>query len=91
MKKVVTTPAVDLALRTLGEEEVRRIHAWFAHLANWENDPFVRENSHALAEVPGVRVFRTSSDTRIFFTIDGETITVVDVAQKQAIMTTANR
>ena len=89
MKKVVTTPAVDLALRTLGPDEVRRIHAWFDHLANWDGDPFVRENSHALAEVPGVRVFRTSTDTRIFFTIEGDTITVLDVANKQAIMTTA--
>lgn len=88
MKKVVTTPAVDLALRTLGPEEVRRIHAWFEHLANWDGDPFVRENSHALVQVPGVRVFRTSTDTRIFFTIEGDTITVLDVARKQSIMRT---
>jgi hypothetical protein len=91
MKKVVTSPAVDLVLRTLGPEEVSRIHAWFGHLANWDSDPFVRENSHALAEVPGVLVFRTSTDTRIFFTIEGDTITVLDVASKQAIMTIAAR
>lgn len=89
MKKVVTTPTVDLALRTLGPEDVRRVHAWFDHLANWDDDPFVRENSHALDEVPGVRMFRTSTDTRIFFTIEGDTITVLDVAKKQAILTTA--
>jgi len=89
MKKVVTTPAVDLALRTLGSDEVRRVNAWFSRLANWDGDPFVRDNSHALAGVPGVRVFRTSTDTRIFFTIEGDTITVLDVAKKQAIMTTA--
>ncbi|SIO66673.1 hypothetical protein SAMN05444166_8175 [Singulisphaera sp. GP187] len=89
MKNVVTTPAVDLALRTLGPDEVRRVHAWFDHLANWDGDPFVRENSHTLAEIPGVHVFRTSTDTRIFFTIEGDTITVLDVAKKQSIMTTA--
>ncbi len=89
MKKVILTPAVDVALRTLGPDEVRRLRAWFDHLANWDGDPFVRENSHTLAEVPGVRVFRTSSDTRIFFTIEGDTITVLDVARKQSIMTTA--
>ena len=49
----------------------------------------MRENSHKLAEVPGVRVFRTSTDTRIFFTIEGDTITVLDIAKKQAILTTA--
>ncbi len=89
MKKVVTTPAVDLALRTLGPDEVRRIHAWFIHLANWDDDPFVRENSHVLEEVPGAHVFRTSTDIRIFFTIEGGTITVLDVAGKQSIITTA--
>jgi len=91
MKKVITTPTVDLALRTLGPDEVRRIHAWFDHLANWDGDPFVRENSPTLDEIPGVRVFRTSTDTRIFFTIEGDTITVLDVATKQAIMATAAR
>lgn len=89
MKSVVTTPAVDLALRTLGPDDVRRVNAWFIHLANWDGDPFVRENSHVLAEVPGVRVFRTSKDTRIFFTIEGDTVTILDVATKQATMTTA--
>ena len=66
MKNVVTTTPVDLALRTLGPEEARQVHAWFDHLANWDGDPFVRENSHALAGVPGVLVLRTSSDIRIF-------------------------
>ncbi len=89
MKKVVTAPEVDLKLRTLGPDEVQRIRAWFDHLANWDGDPFVRENSHALAGVPGVRVFRTSTDIRIFFTMEGDTITVLDVARKQAIIATA--
>ncbi len=91
MKKVVTTSAVDLALRTLGPDEVRRVHAWFDHLAHWDGDPFVREHAHALNEVPGVRVLRTSTDTRIFFTIEGDTITVLDIAKKQAIMSTVAR
>jgi hypothetical protein len=89
MKNVVTNLAVDLAMRTLGPEEVRRVHAWFGHLANWDDEPFVRENSHLLADVPGVYVLRTGTDMRIFFRIDGDTITVLDVATKQAIMTTA--
>jgi hypothetical protein len=89
MKKVVTTPAVDLAVRTLGPDEVRQVHAWFGHLANWDSDPFVRERSHALTGVPGAHVLRTTTDMRIFFTIEGDTITVLDVAKKQAIMTTA--
>jgi mRNA-degrading endonuclease RelE of RelBE toxin-antitoxin system len=89
MKKVVTTPTVDLALRTLGPEEVRQVHAWFHHLADWDDDSFVRENSHLLAGEPGVLMLRTSSDFRIFFSIEGDTITVLEVAKKQAIMATA--
>jgi mRNA-degrading endonuclease RelE of RelBE toxin-antitoxin system len=89
MKKVVTTPDVDLALRTLGPEEVRQIRAWFDHLADWDGDAFVRENSHALAGVPGVLMLRTGSDMRIFFSVEGDTITVLDVAKKRAILMTA--
>ena len=42
-----------------------------------------------LPDVPGVKMLRTNSDLRIFFNIDGDTITVRDVAKRQAIMTTA--
>ena len=63
MKTIVITPEVDLALGTLGSENGRRVRTWFDHLANWDGDSFVRENSHELA---GVRVLRTSSDIRVF-------------------------
>ncbi len=91
MKKVVTTPEVDIALRMLGADDVRRIHAWFDHLANWDGDPFVRDNSPVLPGVPDTRVFRTSSDTRIFFKLEGETIVVLDIATKQAILAAAGQ
>jgi hypothetical protein len=50
MKKVITTPQVDLALRTLWPEDLNQVHAWFEHLANWDGDQFVRDNS---PELPG--------------------------------------
>ena len=89
MTKVVTTPEVDLSLRTLGPDAVRQVRAWFDHLANWTDDSFVRDNSHELPALPGVFMLRTSSDIRIFFTIDGDTITVLDVATRQTILMTA--
>ncbi|MGL6095016.1 MAG: hypothetical protein ACRC7O_04345 [Fimbriiglobus sp.] len=89
MKTVITTPTVDLALRTLGMTERHRVHAWFSHLANWDGDPFVRDNSPLLPGVPSVRVFQTNSDTRIFFRIDGDTVTILDVAERQGILRTA--
>jgi hypothetical protein len=90
MKKTVTTPAVDIALRTMDTDEVRRISAWFNHLSNWDNDPFVRSHSHSLEGFPGVYVLRTSTDIRIFFRIDGDRITILDVAKKAAIYTSGH-
>jgi mRNA-degrading endonuclease RelE of RelBE toxin-antitoxin system len=85
MKQVVRTPSVEVALRTLDNENRRKVHAWFDHLANWDNDEFVRKRSHSLDSLPGVYVLKTSSDLRIFFTIQANTLTVVDIATKQSI------
>lgn len=90
MKTIVTTPDVDMSLRTLGPDERRRVHAWFDHLANWDNDSFVRQNSHPLDGIPGVRVLRTSGDLRIFFKMEGDTITIEMVAYRDAILAVAN-
>jgi len=89
MKKLIVTPDVEFALTTLRAEEARQVRAWFDHLANWDDDAFVRVNSHALPDVAGVNMLRTSSDYRIFFSLEGDTITVLDVATKQAILRTA--
>jgi hypothetical protein len=42
MKKIVTTPPVDIALRTMDADDVRRVHAWFDQLRNWDTDEYVR-------------------------------------------------
>jgi hypothetical protein len=89
MKKVVLAPEVHSALRTLGPDEVRRVEAWFDHLSHWDSDAFVRENSPALPGMPEVRMLRTTTDLRIFFSIEGETITILDVTTKQAILMVA--
>lgn len=90
MKKIVTTPPVDIALRTMNAEEVRRVRAWFDHLQNWDSDDYVRRRSHSLEEVPDVYVLKTSSDIRIFFRFDGDTVTILDVAKKAAIYTSGH-
>ena len=91
MKTLVTTSPVDIALRTLDSEDRRRVHAWFDHLRNWDDDSFVRDHSVPLETVEGVYVFRTSSDLRIFFRFDGEQITVLDIATKDAILAMTGR
>ena len=83
--QVDLTEPVTIALRTLGEDERRRVSSWFDHLKNWENDEFVRSNSHRLASDKNVYVLRTSSDLRIFFTFIDGNIVVLDIARKDAI------
>jgi hypothetical protein len=87
MKNVVKTPAVEIALRTLDPEGVRQVQAWFDHLRNWDGDEFVRAHSHRLEGVSGAFILQTTSDIRIFFRMDGNTITVLDVAKAPAILT----
>jgi mRNA-degrading endonuclease RelE of RelBE toxin-antitoxin system len=86
MKNLITTTPVDIALQSLDADDVRKVLAWFDNLRNWDNDPFVRRHSHKLDSVPGVYVLMTSSDIRIFFRIDGDTVTVLDVAKKSSIL-----
>jgi mRNA-degrading endonuclease RelE of RelBE toxin-antitoxin system len=86
MKTVVNTPTADIAVRTLPAEGVRQVHSWFDHLANWDGDEHVRKMSPEVAGHPGVRVLRTSSDYRIFFRIDGDKITILDIAKTPAII-----
>jgi hypothetical protein len=90
MKKVVIAPAVEIAMRTLDADGVRRVNAWFSYLERWDSDEVVRRNSHQLPQMPGVYVLRTTTDIRIFFRIDGDTITVLDVAKKAAILTSGH-
>lgn len=87
MKKVVIAPAVEIAMRTLEPDGARRVRAWFSYLERWDTDEVVRKNSEQLDDMPSVYVMRTTTDIRIFFRIDGETITVLDVAKKAAILT----
>jgi len=87
MKKVDYAPSVDIALRSLAPDGVRRIHAWFDYLKQWDEDEVVRKNSVPLPGHEGVYVLRTTTDIRIFFKIEGNTITVLDVAEKPAILT----
>ena len=89
MKKVITSPPVDIALRSLDKTGVGKVRAWFDRLQNWDGDEFVRTHSHSLEGVSGVYVLKTSTDIRIFFRIDGNTITIMDIAKKQAILTSA--
>ena len=86
--KIVQTPPVEIAIRTLSQEDRRRVWAWFNHLANWENDSFVREHSRRLPSSSNVYVLSTSNDDfRIFFRLEDDRIEILDIATRSAIMT----
>jgi mRNA-degrading endonuclease RelE of RelBE toxin-antitoxin system len=89
MKRIIVSPQAEIALRSLAEDDLRRIHFWFDALKNWDDDEFVRKNSKPLESVAGVFVLHTTGNFRIFFQIDPETVTIVDVATKSAILTSA--
>jgi hypothetical protein len=90
MKTIILAPPVKIALRSLDAENARKVHAWFDHLKNWDRDAFVRGRSHSLASLPGIYVLMTHTDLRIFFRLEGSTITVLDISTKQSILMSAH-
>jgi len=87
---VIQTPPVEIALRTLGDDDRQRVSAWFGHLANWENDQFVRQHSQKLNSAENVYVLRTSGDLRIFFRLEKNGIVILDIARKATIMSSGH-
>ncbi len=86
--QVVLSERVKFRLDTIGADDRKRITAWFDYLQNWEEDPFAKSRS-VLLDIPGksVYMFRTTTDLRIFYTVDlpNKTITVIDFATMDTI------
>jgi len=96
--QVLLSQRVKTALNTLASDDRERVNTWFGYLQNWEDDTFVRSRS-AVLDVQGqsasggpdrqsVYMFRTSTDVRIFYTVDEQTkvICVIDVATTDTIL-----
>jgi mRNA-degrading endonuclease RelE of RelBE toxin-antitoxin system len=83
--KVQQTQPVEIALRTLGEDDRQKVLAWFDHLRNWETDPYVREHSRKLNSAENVYVLKAGTDIRIFYRLEQDTIVVLDIANKSTI------
>jgi mRNA-degrading endonuclease RelE of RelBE toxin-antitoxin system len=91
--QVILSERVKTALNTLSQDDRARVHTWFGYLRNWEEDAFVRSQSVKL-DVQGqpVYMFRTSTEVRIFYTVDQEskTVYVIDIATKDTILSSGN-
>jgi len=87
--QVVLSERVKTALNTLSRDDRERAHTWFGYLRNWEEDAFVKSRSVTL-DVQGqsVYMFRTSTEVRIFYTVDlqNKTVHVIDIATKDTIL-----
>lgn len=87
---VFQTPPVEIALRTLSDEDRQMLLAWFDRLGNWENDPVVRARSQQLPSADHVYVLKTSSEFRIFFRFEKDRIVILDIATKATILSSGH-
>src|SRR5947209_17410252 len=91
--QVVLSERVKTALDTLSRDDRERVHTWFGYLRNWEENEFVRSRSITLnVQGQSVYMFRTSTEVRIFYTVDlqSKTITVIDIATKDTILSSGS-
>lgn len=84
MDVTLSQPAT-IAMRTLPEDDRRRVASWIDHLKNWHNDPFVRSHSRRLDGDDGVYMLLTSTDFRVFFELQDREITVLDIARQDML------
>ena len=82
---VTVTPPVEMALRTLGDEDRQRVRAWFDKLRNWRHDSDIREKSQKLGS-DSVHVLKAGNDIRIFFRPEQTQIVILDLATKSTIL-----
>jgi hypothetical protein len=83
--KVIVGDLAQIGLRNLGEDGRRKAWGWIDSLKRWDTDPFVREHSVMLGD-DNTYMFRTTSDLRVFFSLEEDTITVLDLARKDTIV-----
>lgn len=91
--QVELSERVKTALQTLSRGDRDRVTTWFGYFQNWDQDSFVQSRSVPL-NVQGqtVYLFRTSTDVRIFYTVDvpNQTVSVIDVATTDTILSTGS-
>jgi mRNA-degrading endonuclease RelE of RelBE toxin-antitoxin system len=90
--QVLLEDRVKLGLSMLSADDRNRTETWFGYLRNWEDDPFVKSRSVELSlrdsrQLP-IHLFRTSTDVRIFYSVDvkKKTIHVIDVTTEDTIL-----
>jgi mRNA-degrading endonuclease RelE of RelBE toxin-antitoxin system len=85
MNVTVAEPA-QIILRNMSEDDRRKVGAWIDYLKRWDTDPFAKQHSKKLDTSDNVYMLLTSTDIRIFFALEEDTITVLDLARKATII-----
>ena len=91
--QVMLSNRVQTALSTLSHDDRERVNTWFGYLRNWEEDAFVKSRSVTLnVQGQSVCMFRTSTEVRIFYTVDeqSKTVYVIDLATKDTILSSGS-
>jgi mRNA-degrading endonuclease RelE of RelBE toxin-antitoxin system len=91
--QVMLSERVKTALNTLSRDDRERVQTWFSYLRNWEEDAFVRSQSVTLnVHGQSVYMFRTTTEFRIFYTVDlqSKTVHVIDLATKDTILSSGS-
>ena len=91
--QVLMSERVKTFLNTSSRDDRERAQAWFDYLRDWEKDPFVRSQSVTLnVQGQSVYMFRTSTEVRIFYTVDlqSKTVHVIDIATRDTILASGN-
>ena len=91
--QVLLSERVKTFLNTLSRDDRDRVYTWFGYLENWEEDAFVRSQSVTLnVQGQSMYMFRTSTEVRIFYTVDQEskTVYVIDIATQDTILSSGN-
>ena len=91
--QVELSERVKTTLHTLSREDREKAHVWIDYLQKWEENPFAKSRSVALTvQGQSMYLFRTTGDTRIFYTVDlpSKTVFVIDLTTKDTILAYGN-
>jgi mRNA-degrading endonuclease RelE of RelBE toxin-antitoxin system len=89
--ELVLSERVKVQLLILSDDERKRVQTWIDYLRNWEEDSFVQAHSVPLTvQGKSVYLFRTTTELRIFYTVDLQTKTVhvIDLTSRDTILAT---
>jgi len=84
--QVQTTSQVDIAMRTLTKAERLPVVRWLNQLKNWESDERIRTAAKQVTPLDNVYILRIDGDLCLFFRLEEDQITVVDLAMWDTVL-----